>query len=402
MNVKKIRQDFPILNRKINGQPIIYFDNACMTLKPKQVIDAINDYYLDYSACAGRSIHKLGSEVTIRYNEARDKIRKFINARESREIIFTKNTTESINLLARSLKFKKGDIILTTDREHNSNLIPWHIQKKLRGVNHKVVKSNEDNTFNLERFENLMSNKVKIVSMVHTSNLDGYTIPDNEIIKIAHDYGALVLLDGAQSAPQVSINVQKLDVDFFAFSIHKMLGPTGIGVLYGKYNLLKNLEPFMVGGNTVEKSTYNSYSLLDSPEKFEAGLQNYAGAIGASAAAEYIMKIKKENIGEYIYKLNSYISSEIINIPGINIIGPADPALRGGIISFNIENYEPHNIAIFLDEVNIMVRSGVFCVHSWFDAHNIKGAVRVSLYVYNTIEECRILIDKINEFFGKK
>jgi len=398
MNVKKIRQDFPILNRKINGQAIIYFDNACMTLKPKQVINAMNDYYFNYSACAGRSIHKLGSEVTIRYNDARNKIRKFINAKESREIIFTKNTTESINLLARSLRLKKDDIILTTDREHNSNLIPWHIQQELRGINHIVVKSNEDNTFDLERFENIMSNKVKLVSMVHTSNLDGYTIPAREIIKIAHDYGALVLLDGAQSAPQGFINVQKLDVDFFAFSIHKMLGPTGIGVLYGKYDLLKLLEPFIVGGNTVEKSSYNSHNLLDSPEKFEAGLQNYAGAIGAGAAVEYIMKIRRDNIGEYIYKLNSYISSEIIKIPGINIIGPTDPALRGGIISFNIENYEPHNIAIFLDKENIMVRSGVFCVHSWFNAKNIKGAVRVSLYFYNTIEECKILIDKIKEF----
>jgi cysteine desulfurase/selenocysteine lyase len=402
MNAKKIRQDFPILKRRINGQPIIYLDNACMTLKPKQVIDAMNDYYLNYSACAGRSIHKLGSEVTIRYNEARNKIRKFINADESREIIFTKNTTESINFLARSLKLKKDDIILTTDREHNSNLIPWHIQKKMRGINHIVVKSNEDNTFDLERFENLMSSKVKLVSMVHTSNLDGYTIPAREIIKIAHDHGSLVLLDGAQSASQGSIDVQNLDVDFFAFSIHKMLGPTGIGVLYGKHDLLKDLDPFMVGGNTVEKSTYISHTLLDSPEKFEAGLQNYAGAIGAGAAADYIMEIKKDNIGEYINKLNNYISSELINIPGINIIGPDDPALRGGIISFNIENYEPHNIAIFLDEANIMVRSGVFCVHSWFNAHNIKGAVRVSLYVYNTIEECKIFIDRIKDFFTKR
>ena len=253
MDVKRIRQDFPILNRKIDGQPIIYFDNACMTLKPRQVIDAMNDYYCNFSACAGRSIHKLGTIVTIRYDEAREKIRKFINAKESREIIFSKNTTEGINLLARTLQLKKGDIVLTTDREHNSNLIPWHIQKELRGINHKVVKSKEDNTFDLERFENLMSNKVKLVSMVHASNLDGYTIPADEIIKTAHDYGALVLLDGAQSASRVSIDVQKLDVDFFAFSIHKMLGPTGIGVLYGKYHLLKDLEPFMVGGNTVEK-----------------------------------------------------------------------------------------------------------------------------------------------------
>ncbi|UCF12903.1 MAG: aminotransferase class V-fold PLP-dependent enzyme [Thermoplasmatales archaeon] len=400
MDVKRIRQDFPILNRKIDGQPIIYFDNACMTLKPRQVIDAMNDYYCNFSACAGRSIHKLGTIVTIRYDEAREKIRKFINAKESREIIFSKNTTEGINLLARTLQLKKGDIVLTTDREHNSNLLPWHIQKELRGINHKVVESKEDNTFDLGRFENLMSNKVKLVSMVHASNLDGYTIPADEIIKTAHDYGALVLLDGAQSASRVSIDVQKLDVDFFAFSIHKMLGPTGIGVLYGKYHLLKDLEPFMVGGDTVEKSTYTSHNLLDVPEKFEAGLQNYAGAIGAGAAADYIMKIGKDKIGEYIFKLNSYISSEIKDIPGIVIIGPADPVLRGGIISFNIENYEPHDIAMFLDDANIMVRSGVFCVHSWFNARNIKGAVRVSLYVYNTIDECRILIEKIKEFIS--
>jgi len=210
----------------------------------------------------------------------------------------------------------------------------------------------------------------------------------------------LVLLDGAQSASRVSIDVQKLDVDFFAFSIHKMLGPTGIGVLYGKYHLLKDLEPFMVGGNTVEKSTYTSHNLLDVPEKFEAGLQNYAGAIGAGIAAEYIMNIGKNNIRAYLSKLNSYISSEIKDISGISIIGPADPALRGGIMSFTIENYEPHDIAMFLDDANIMVRSGVFCVHSWFHAQNMKGAVRVSLYVYNTIDECRILIEKIKEFIS--
>jgi len=398
MDVKRIRQDFPILKRKIDGKPIIYFDNACMTLKPRQVIDAMNDYYLNFSACAGRSIHKLGAEVTVKYDEAREKIKSFINANESREIIFTKNTTESINLLARTLKLKKGDIVLTTDREHNSNLIPWHIQKELREITHKVVESNEDNTFDLERFENLMSNKVKLVSMVHASNLDGYTIPAEEIIKIAHDYGALVLLDGAQSAARVPIDVQNLDVDFFAFSSHKTLGPTGIGVLYGKYHLLKDLEPFLVGGNTVEKSSYDSFVLLDVPEKFEAGLQDYAGAIGAAAAVDYIMKIGKENIGKYICELNSYITSEIKDISGINIIGPSDPKLRGGIISFTMENKEPHDIAMFLDDANIMVRSGVFCVHSWFNARDIKGAVRVSLYVYNTIDECKYFVEKMKEF----
>ena len=200
MNIEKIRKDFPILQKKIDGKSIIYLDNACMTLKPTQVVEAMNDYYYNYSACAGRSIHKLGTEVTIKYDDAREKIQRFLNAKESKEIIFTKNTTESINLIARSLDLNKGDIVLTTDKEHNSNLIPWHIQKRLRNIDYKIVRSNEDNTFDLEQFENVMNNKVKLVSMAHTSNLDGYTIPADEIIKIAHDYDALVMLDGAQSA----------------------------------------------------------------------------------------------------------------------------------------------------------------------------------------------------------
>ncbi|MCI0501787.1 MAG: aminotransferase class V-fold PLP-dependent enzyme, partial [Epsilonproteobacteria bacterium] len=248
MNVKNIRDSFPILAKKINGKSITYFDNACMTFKPKQVINEMNDYYCNISACAGRSIHKLGAKATIKYEEAREKIQTFINAGESKEIIFTKNATEGINLVARSLPLKKGDVVLTTDKEHNSNLIPWHLQKKLRKISHTVVKSKSDNSFDLKKFEEMMSKKVKLVSMVHTSNLDGYTIPAREIIKIAHDYGALVLLDGAQSAPRKPIDVKRLDVDFFVFSAHKMLGPTGFGVLYGKSEMLKELSPFIVGG----------------------------------------------------------------------------------------------------------------------------------------------------------
>lgn len=400
MNLERIRKDFPILEKKIDGKPIIYLDNACMTLKPTQVIDAMNDYYYNYSACAGRSIHKLGTEVTIKYDEAREKIRRFLSAKEAREIIFTKNTTESINLIARSLDLNKGDIVLTTDKEHNSNLVPWHVQKKLRNIDYKIVRSNEDNTFNLEQFENIMNNKVKLVSMGHTSNLDGYTIPADEIIKIAHDYNALVLLDGAQSAPNRSIDVQKLDVDFFAFSFHKMLGPTGIGALYGKCHLLEGLAPFMVGGDTVAESSYESFTLLGLPEKFEAGLQDYAGAIGAGAATDFLTDIGMKNIEEHRYELNRYITDEMKNIPEVSVIGPIDPRLRGGVICFTVENRESHDIAMFLDETNIMVRSGVFCVHSWFKARNIRGAVRASFYLYNTMEECEIFVEKIKEIIG--
>lgn len=397
MDVKKIRKDFPVLNRKIDGKQIIYFDNACMTLKPKQVIKTIEKVYLKYPACAGRSIHKLGSEITIKYEEAREKIQKFINAEQANEIIFTRNTTEGINLISRCFNFKKGDVVLTTDREHNSNLVPWHIQKKQRGIEHKIIRSKKDNTFDIEKFENQINKKVKLVSMVHTSNLDGYTIPAERIIKIAHDYGALVLLDGAQSASRNLVDVQKLDIDFFAFAFHKMLGPMGVGVLYGKNNLLNDLEPFIVGGNTVETCSYNSSTFLDSPEKFEAGLQNYAGAIGAGAAVDYITHIGKDNIKKHEYLLNKLVTEKLIDMSDLELIGPKDPSLRSGIFTFNIKNTEPHSIAMFFDDANIMLRSGVFCVHSWFNAHNLKGAARASFFIYNTNEECKIFIEKIKE-----
>jgi len=400
MDVKKVRKNFPIFQRKIDGRPIVYLDNACMTLKPRQVIEAMNEYYYYFSACAGRSIHTLGEEVTVQYESSREKIRKFLNANDSREIIFTKNATEGINLIARSLPLKKDDVVLTTDKEHNSNLVPWHIQKKLNGITHTIIASRVDNTFDIEKFENMMNRKVKLVSMVHTSNLDGYTIPASEIIKIAHDYDALVLLDGAQSASYQSVDVQKLDVDFFVCSFHKMLGPTGIGALYGKYHLFEKLPPFIVGGDTVEMTTYDSSVFLKPPEKFEAGLQNYAGAIGAGAAADFIANVGKKNIVKHLYELNKYVLDQMISIPEISIIGPLDPYLRGGIISFTINNREPHDVAMFLDTDNIMVRSGVFCVHSWFHAHGIKGAVRASMYLYNTKEDCEIFLEKLKEFIG--
>jgi cysteine desulfurase/selenocysteine lyase len=397
MDVARIRSDFPVLRRKIDGKPVIYLDSACMTLKPTQVIEAMNEYYHSFPACGGRSAHKLGVEVTMKYEESREKIRRFINAKKPGEVIFTKNTTESINLVARSLKLKKGDVVLISDKEHNSNLVPWQVQKKQKGVDLQLVRSNDDNTFNLELFEELMNKKVKLVSMGHISNFDGYMIPAREIIKIAHDYDALVMLDGAQSAPRTSIDVQKLDVDLFAFSFHKMLGPTGMGALYGKYHILDEFDPFIVGGNTVETTSYRSFTLLKSPERFEAGLQNYAGALGAGAAVDFITDIGMENIERHVHELNSFLTDRLKAKSEVSILGPIDPRLRSGIISFNIEGKDPHDVAMHLDNSNIMVRSGVFCAHSWFKAHNVKGAVRVSLYLYNTKEECEVLSEEIDE-----
>lgn len=398
MNLEKIRQDFPLFQKSINGKPPVYFDNACMSLKPLPVIKAINEYYLDYPACAGRSGHRLGDKVTKKIEEARKKIAEFINAKHTQEIIFTRNTTEGINLIAHSLKLNSGDIILTTDKEHNSNLIPWQILSKKIGVVHKVVESKPDNTFDLEKFESLMSNQVKLVAMVHTSNLDGVSIPAKEIIKIAHKYGALILLDAAQSAPHQKINIAELDIDFLAFSGHKMLGPTGTGVLYGKKHLLETLEPFLTGGDTVEYSTYTNHKLLPIPEKFEAGLQDYAGIIGLGEAAEYLQKIGYKNIAEQEYKLNKYLTDEILKIPKAKIIGPADPTLRSGIISFYIEGIDSHQIAILLDETaNVMIRAGQHCVHSWFDSRSIKTSARASLYFYNTMEEAEIFVAGLNK-----
>lgn len=398
MNLTKIRNDFPILKRTINNHPLRYFDSACMTLKPQQVIDTINQYYQHHPACAGRSIHTLGSEVTIAYENAREHIQTFINAPNQNEIVFTKNTTEGINLIAHSLPLKKNDIVLTTDKEHNSNLIPWQLLQQRKGIQHQIVPSNNDNTFNLETFESMMNPHVKLISMGHTSNLDGYSLPVEQIINIAHDHNALVLLDGAQSIPKQHIDVQKLNVDFFAFSFHKMLGPTGIGALYGKYHLLEQLQPFIVGGDTITKSTYHTHTLLPPPQKFEAGLQNYAGALGAAAAVRYINTIGKNNIAHHINHLNTHLTQQLQNLPGLHIIGPENPNQRHGILTFTVQNQEPHDIALHLDKQGIMVRSGVFCVHSWFNAQKIKGAVRISLYLYNTQEEITALTNTLTQF----
>ena len=363
MNITKIRKDFPPLQQKINNKPIIYFDNACMSLRPRQVITAMNEYYEQYPGCAGRSNHKFGKRVTEKYNEARRTIANFIGAKKSEEIIFTRNTTEGLNLIAYSLDLKKNDVVLTSDREHNSNLIPWQILSKSVGVSHKIIESKEDMTFDLERFENMMNKKVKLVSIVHTSNLDGYTLPIEKIIKIAHDYEALVAIDGAQSVPHKKLDVKKLDIDFLVFSGHKMLGPSGIGILYGKYHLLEELKPFIVGGDTVEKTSYNSFTMLKPPEKFEGGLQNYAGSMGLAAAVKYLENIGLENIEKNETELNHLITKGIQNIDGLTIIGPEQPEFRSGIMSFNIKGINFHDIALMLDDLaNIMIRSGQHCV----------------------------------------
>ena len=391
MNIEKIRKDFKIYNKKIKGSLPIYLDSACVTLKPNQVIEAMNKYYNEFPACAGRSTHTFGRKITEEVHKARKTIQKFINAKRPNEIIFTRNTTEGINLIANSLKLKKGDIVLTSDKEHNSGLIPFMLLKN-RGIEHKTFQFG-----NLDDFKNKLTEDVRLISTVITSNLDGTSQPVKEIIKLAHKNGALVLLDGAQAIPHKETNVRKLDVDFLVFSGHKMLGPSGMGVLYGKLNLLKELKPFIMGGETVKNSTYDSFEIEDIPERFEAGLQNYSGIMGFAEAIRYLQKVKMKNIEKHEQELNQYISEKLSEM-GITILGGSDPKKRSGIISFNIKGIHNHEVAGMLNESsNVMIRSGMHCVHSWFNAHHLDGSARISLYLYNTKDECDILIKEIKK-----
>ncbi|MFH1193446.1 MAG: aminotransferase class V-fold PLP-dependent enzyme [bacterium] len=384
--IQKIRQDFIIFKNKPD---LVYFDNACSTFRPRQVVEAMDEYYNEYPACADRSEHQLGAMATKKVDEARAVVADFIGAKKD-EIIFTRNTTEGINLVAHSVGLKDGDVVLTSGKEHNSNLLPWIVKG---GIRHEIISDFE---------KQLKTLHPKIVALLHTSNLDGETLPVKEMVKVAHKYGALVLVDAAQAAGHQKINVRDLDCDFLAFSGHKMIGPTGTGVLYGKKKALENMAPFMLGGGTVSSSTYNYFTLLPVPERFEAGLQNYAGIIGLAEAIKYLKKVGFENIEAQEKQLNTIITQGLLEIPSIKILGPEDLAKRGGIISFYTDKLPSHQIMILLDKAGIAVRSGQFCVHSWFDANKIKDAVRASVYFYNTKEEAERFVaemKKISKIF---
>ncbi|PIR66936.1 MAG: selenocysteine lyase [Parcubacteria group bacterium CG10_big_fil_rev_8_21_14_0_10_36_14] len=396
MVLDNFRQDFPIFKNQPN---LVYFDNACMTLRPQPVVDAINKYYNEYPVCAGRSAYKIADRLTKDIENVRQNIARFIGAKKSEEIIFTKNTTEAINIVANSLDLKKGDVVLGTDKEHNSNLTPWLKLMHERGIVYKTVPSREDNSFDIEKFKEIIVG-VKLVAMVMTSNLDGTTIPAEEIIKIAHKNGTLVLLDGAQTVPHREVSIKKMDVDFLAFSGHKMCGPSGIGVLYGKYELLEKLNPIFVGGGAVLDSTHEGYKLLLLPERLEAGLQNYAGILGLGEAIKYIEKIGYKNIEAQEYRLNKIITDAICGIDRIKIIGPEDPQMRSGIITMRCSDISGKSaeIGVLFDNIaNIAVRSGQFCVHSWFNKNKIDGALRASFYFYNTEEEAEKFVNTLEK-----
>ena len=398
MNLSEVRKDFPLLNPPAGQKQVIYLDSACQSLRPRQVIDAVTNYYVRYSACSGRSMHQLAAAVTNQCDEARTQIARFIGAARKEEIVFTRNTTEGINLVANSLELHPGDVVLITGKEHNSNLIPWQMLVKKVGIRLQILPPQPDGTFDMAAYEKALATPVKLVSFGYSSNLDGVILPAEKIVKLAHSHGALVLLDAAQTAPHHKINVRALDVDFLAFSGHKLLGPSGTGVLYGKYKLLEALSPFLVGGDTVATSTYETCEFLPVPEKFEAGLQDYAGIIGLGEAVRYVQELGFDAIQKQELLLNRCLTDGTVDIPGFHLIGPADPALRGGIFTFYVDGIDSHRIALMLDQMaNICVRSGQHCVHSWFNEHQIKGSVRASVYFYNTQEEAELFVENLKK-----
>ncbi len=396
MDADKVRKDFPFYSSEERN--IIYFDNACQTLRPRQVIDAMNEYYYEFPACGGRSVHRLATKVSIKMDEAREKVAKFIGCSEPDNIIFTKNCTESLNLVAKGFPFNKGDAVLTTDMEHNSNHVPWVQMSKKIGLRQRFVHTPDTGIFDLEEFEGLLTPDVKMVSMVHTNNVTGTTIPVKDIISAAHDRKALVMLDGAQSAPHRSIDVESMDVDLFAFSAHKMLGPSGVGILYAKKDILSKIEPLIGGGGGVGMTTYTDVEFLPPPERFESGLQNYSGIIGTGAAVDYLQNLGMDDIAEHEVRLNIMATKELIDNGAISILRPLDAKLRSGILSFNVKGMTSHDVAMIIDEMaKIEVRSGMHCVHPFFGSRNIPGAVRASFYLYNTEDEVKRFSQTMDE-----
>tara|TARA_B100000809_G_scaffold810_1_gene920 strand:- start:1507 stop:2742 length:1236 start_codon:yes stop_codon:yes gene_type:complete len=393
IDLQKIRSDFPILSREVNGKPLVYFDNGASSQKPQQVIDVISHYYEYEHSNIHRGIHTLSQEATNAYEDARKTLQHFINAKHDHEVIFTAGTTGSINLVASSFGkkyLKEGDEIIISTMEHHSNIVPWQMICEEKGAILKVVPINDDGEFLMEEFNDLLSDKTKLVAVTHVSNTLGTINPVKEIIEKSHANGALVLIDGAQSIPHTKVDVQELDCDFYVFSGHKMCGPTGVGILYGKEDILNNLPPYQGGGDmiktvTFEKTTYNSL-----PHKLEAGTPNIAGGIGLAAAAKYMNEIGIDKIEAYEHELLIYATQQIKQIDGVRIIGEAEN--KASVLSFLVDGTHPSDIGMIVDKLGVAIRTGHHCTEPLMDRFGIPGTARASFAFYNTIEEVDIFI----------
>jgi len=395
-NVENIRKDFPILERKINGKTLIYFDNAATSQTPTSVIDSISDYYRKYNANIHRGVHSVSEEATEAYESSRKKIQKHFNANLSEEIIFTSGTTHSINIIANGYTdlLSSEDEIIVSGMEHHSNIVPWQMMVEKNHAKLNVIPLKENGELDLEHFKSIISSKTKVVFLNHVSNALGIINPIEEIIEISHKNGAVVLIDGAQSSAHFNVDLQKLDIDYFTASAHKLCGPTGIGFLYGKKELLKKLSPLMGGGEMISDVTFEKTTYAELPHKFEAGTPNISGAIAFGYALDYLNEIGLENIYNYENELLDYATKSLKQIDGLKIYG--DVKNKTSVISFNIENLHPYDIGSILDKFGIAVRTGQHCAQPIMDHFHISGTVRVSLSFINTKKEVDKLIEAIN------
>ncbi len=399
-----IKKDFPVLNQIVNDEPLVYLDNAATTQKPLKVLAAIKDYYENDNANVHRGVHTLAERATEKYEAAREKVRHFINAKSTKEVLFTRGTTTSINWVAQFAGqiLKTGDEIVISIMEHHSNIVPWQEVAKKTGAILKFVYL-KDGQLDMDDLRKKITNQTKFVSIAHVSNVLGTINPVEEITKIAHEHGAYMVVDGAQSTPHMAIDLQKMDVDFFAFSGHKMMGPTGIGVLYGKEELLNQFEPVEFGGEMID-FVYESHSTwTELPWKFEAGTPNIAGAIALGAAIDYIQELGIDQIHQHEIELIDYLMPKLQEIEGLTIYGPKDNVKRGGLITFNIEGLHPHDVATALDMEGVAVRAGHHCAQPLLNYLETPATARASFYLYNTKADCDKLVEalkKTKEFFN--
>ncbi|SMG44252.1 aminotransferase class V-fold PLP-dependent enzyme [Arenibacter troitsensis] len=395
LDILSIRKDFPILNRKVNGYPLVYLDNAATSQTPQKVIDTIVDYYSRYNANIHRGVHTLSQEATDIYEQARQKIQKHFNAAKPQEIIFTSGTTHGINLVANGFAsfLKNGDEIIVSALEHHSNIVPWQMLCERTGAVLKVIPMGLDGKLIMEEYHKLLSQRTKLVFCNHVSNALGTINPIEEIIEAAHKLGAAVLVDGAQAAPHLKADVQKLDVDFYVVSAHKMCGPTGVGMLYGKEEWLNKLPPYQGGGEMIAEVTFEKTTYADLPHKFEAGTPNICGGIAFGAALDYMNAIGFDAIAQYEHELLEYATKELLAIDGLKIYGELKE--KTAVISFNIEGLHPYDIGSILDKLGVAVRTGHHCAQPIMDFYKIPGTVRASFSFYNTKEEVDILVASV-------
>jgi cysteine desulfurase/selenocysteine lyase len=404
LNSKKIRQDFPILDQIINDEPLVYLDNAATTQKPRQVLEKLQAYYENDNANVHRGVHTLAERATAAYEASREKARRFINAKSTKEVLFTRGTTTGLNWVARFAKeiLQKDDEVLISIMEHHSNIIPW--QEACRKTGAKLVYAYlKDGQLDLDDLTNKITNKTKFVSICHVSNVLGCINPIKEIASVAHEHGAYMVVDGAQSAPHMTIDVQDLDCDFYTLSGHKMLGPTGIGVLYGKEDILNRMSPVEFGGEMIDFVYEQEATWKELPWKFEAGTPNIAGAITLGAALDYLSDIGMDTIHAYEQELVAYVLPKLQAIDGLTVYGPQDPKQHMGVIAFNLDGLHPHDVATALDYEGVAVRAGHHCAQPLINHLGIHSAARASFYIYNTKEDCDKLVEaiiKTKEFFN--